>query len=124
MKDIIHKSSLWMTMLTSGSTLICCALPAILVALGAGTAVVVLVGAFPQLIWLSAHKIGLFGFGAVMLAVSRYFSRITQNTCPMDPQLAQKCKEAKRLSGIIWWGSVVLYIIGFSVSYILPFLLG
>jgi hypothetical protein len=52
----------------SSGTLVCCALPALLVAVGAGAALSSLVSAVPQLVWISEHKLGVFSFAAVMLA--------------------------------------------------------
>lgn len=123
MKNTIHKGSLFLTMLTSGSTLICCAIPAILVVLGAGSVVAALVGTFPQLVWLSEHKIWLFGFGGLMLGLSRYFSIRSQNSCPIDPALADQCKKTKQWTTILWWVSAVIYVIGFCVSYLIPLFL-
>jgi hypothetical protein len=123
MNTSLHKSSVWISLLTSGSTLICCAIPAILVLLGAGSVVAALVGTFPQLVWLSEHKIWLFSFGGVMLGVSGLWGRATALTCPTDPVLAKQCRQTKTLSRVIWWLSVVLYGIGFSVSYIAPLFL-
>jgi len=51
-----------LTILSSFSTLVCCALPAALVTIGAGAALASVVTAVPQLVWLSQHKIPLFGF--------------------------------------------------------------
>jgi len=47
----------FLTLFTSASTLICCALPALLVAIGAGSVMAGLVSNVPQLIWLSKHKV-------------------------------------------------------------------
>lgn len=43
-------------LLASSAPLLCCVLPAFLVAVGAGAALAGLVTALPQLIWLSEHK--------------------------------------------------------------------
>ena len=120
MNPNLYKTSLWMSVLSSTSTLFCCVIPAILVLLGAGSAVATLVGAFPQLIWLSEHKAWLFGFGAVMLGLSGFWGRATQNTCPTDPILAKRCRRSKVITKVVWWGSFVLYGIGVVVSYVLP----
>jgi hypothetical protein len=55
---------------TSLSTLICCALPALLVSIGAGAALAGVVTAFPQLIWISEHKLAVFVFAGLMLLLS------------------------------------------------------
>ena len=50
-----------LSLFTSGSTLICCALPATLVAIGSAATLASLVSSFPQLIWISEHKALVFG---------------------------------------------------------------
>jgi hypothetical protein len=59
-----------LSLFTSGGTLICCALPALLVAVGAGAALSSLVSVFPQLVWLSEHKVWVFGVAGAALAVA------------------------------------------------------
>ena len=49
-------------------TLVCCALPALFVTLGFGATFASLIGTFPQLTWLSAHKGWVFGGAAFCLA--------------------------------------------------------
>jgi hypothetical protein len=61
------RASLWTSVLslfTSSGTLVCYALPALLVAIGAGAALSLLVSVFAQVVWLSEHKVGLFVFAA------------------------------------------------------------
>jgi len=58
-----------LTLLASTGTLVCCVLPAVMVALGAGAALAGLVTAVPQLIWLSEHKALVFGVATIMLAL-------------------------------------------------------
>jgi hypothetical protein len=72
-----------LTILSSFSTLFCCALPALLVSLGAGAALASVVSAVPQLVWLSEHKVPLFAFAGVVLALSAF--RIeTENEAARD----------------------------------------
>ncbi len=52
-------------LLASSGTLVCCVLPALMVALGAGATLAGLVTAVPQLIWLSEHKVEVFTVAAV-----------------------------------------------------------
>src|SRR5919106_5836222 len=69
----LHARNVWLvfgTLLASTTTLVCCVLPAVLVSLGAGAAVVGLVSTFPQLVWLSEHKALVFGIAGVLLAGS------------------------------------------------------
>lgn len=103
----------------SVSTLLCCALPALLVSVGAGAAVIGLVSAVPQLIWLSEHKVGLFIFAGVMLTLSGALRYINRNApCPADPAKAKSCQRLRRISSGIFLFSVVVYFIGFFFAFI------
>jgi len=51
-----------LTLFSSGGTLICCALPALLVSLGAGAVMASVVSSVPQIVWFSEHKLGVFIF--------------------------------------------------------------
>lgn len=112
------------TLFSSVGTLLCCALPALLVSVGAGAAVIGLVSTFPQLIWLSEHKIGLFVFAGVMLAASatgRYAAR--NAPCPIDPQQAKACIRLRRTSAWIFYFSLGIYGIGFFFAFIARYLI-
>ena len=75
-----------LTILSSFSTLVCCALPAALVTIGAGAALASVVTAVPQLVWLSEHKIPLFAFAGLMLVLSGVSAYRNRNApCPADP---------------------------------------
>jgi len=60
----------FLSLFTSTGTLICCALPALLVSLGAGAVMAGLIEAVPQLVWLGKHKALVFAIAGVLLAVS------------------------------------------------------
>lgn len=103
----------------SFSTLLCCALPALLVSLGAGAVMIGLVSAVPQLMWLSEHKVALFIFAGCMLllsGISRYLSR--NEPCPADPQQAKACIRLRKISLGVFIVSVVAYLIGFYFAFI------
>src|SRR5271170_3738673 len=83
----------------SFSTLLCCALPALFVSLGAGAALIGLVNGVPQLIWFSAHKVALFVFAGCMLTLSGITRYLNRNApCPADPLKAKACKKLRRFS--------------------------
>lgn len=107
------------TLLTSSSTLICCALPALLVSLGAGAALAGLVSTFPQLAWISRHKELIFGLAGLMLLISGYLQYRPQ-ACPADPRLAQACAKAKRVSKGVFAVSVFIYLTGVFFAFIAP----
>ncbi|MBI1274517.1 hypothetical protein GC177_00910 [bacterium] len=103
----------------SFSTLFCCALPALLVSIGAGAAVIGLVSTFPQLIWLSEHKVGLFIFAGIMLTLSGTMRYLTRNApCPADPAKAKACMRMRRFSLGIFLFSLAMYSVGFYFAFI------
>ena len=109
-----------LTILSSFSTLLCCALPALLVSIGAGAALASLVSTVPQLVWLSEHKIPLFAFAGLMLAMSGISAyRNRHAPCPADPAQAASCIRVRRWSAWIFYLSVILYVIGFFFAFLL-----
>ncbi len=113
-----------LTLFGSVSTLLCCALPALLVSLGAGAVMAGLVSAIPQLVWVSQHKVGLFIFAGVMLTVSAISRYMTRNApCPVDPLQAKSCLRMRNATFIVFCFSFTLYLIGFFFAFVAPFLL-
>ncbi|MBS0278109.1 MAG: hypothetical protein JSR81_10835 [Proteobacteria bacterium] len=103
----------------SFSTLFCCALPALFVALGAGAAFAGIVSTVPQLIWLSEHKIWLFGFAGTMLTLSAVSRYLTRNApCPADPAKRKSCKRLRRISLGVFCFSLSLYMTGFYFAFL------
>lgn len=109
----------FLTLFTSLGTLICCAIPALLVALGAGAALAGAVSIFPQLIWLTKHKLWIFGIGGILI-LSALFARhiASSQTCPTDQKTA--CEATKETTDWMLWTSIFIYIVGSFVSLILP----
>src|SRR5688572_26927041 len=90
-------------LLASGGTLVCCVLPAVMVALGAGAALAGLVSAVPALVWLSAHKVAVFGTAAALLiAAGAMLWRARGLPCPADAALARHCLRLRRASVVLW----------------------
>jgi hypothetical protein len=123
-EDAGLRASLWTStasVFTSATTLVCCALPALLVALGAGAVLAGLVSAVPQLVWLSAHKLEVFGTAGVMLVLAGVMQWHARSLpCPADPALAAACARTRRLSEIIYWISVAIYMTGLLFAFLLP----
>src|SRR4051795_354163 len=91
------------TLLASTTTLVCCVLPAVLVSLGAGAVLVGLVSTFPQLVWLSEHKVAVFGIAGLLLAASgAMIWRARRLPCPVDPAAARSCTRLRRVSAVIY----------------------
>jgi hypothetical protein len=120
------RSGLWAsvaTLFASSSTLVCCALPAMLVALGAGAALSSLVATVPQIVWLSEHKAVLFAVAAVLMAAAGLLQlRNRSAPCPVDPQLRNACLRTRRLSWRLYLVSLALLLIGAWFAFVMPWL--
>ena len=113
-----------LSLFTSGSTLICCALPATLVAIGSAATLTSLISNFPQLIWISENKPLVFGLAATMLAIAGYLQWQARNApCPAGPQLALLCKSTRRNALMIYWLSVGIFGVGAFFAFIAPLLI-
>ena len=111
------------SLFTSFSTLICCALPALLVTLGAGAVLSTVVSNVPQLVWISNHKPEVFGLAGLMLLVAGYFQwRSRHAPCPADPAMAEVCRRARRHAKWTYWFSVGIYAIGAWFAFVAPLL--
>ena len=108
-------------LLASAATLICCVLPAVLVALGAGAALAGLVTAFPQLIWLSEHKTWVFSAAGILLGISGISLRVSRDApCPTDPVSAASCQRLRRLSIRVYLLATSSFALGTFFAFVLP----
>ena len=113
----------WFSIFTSASTLLCCALPALLVALGAGASLASLVGVFPQIVWVSENKTLVFVGAGMMLAVAGYLQyRARFLPCPVDAALAVACSRQRRVSNLIYFVSLAIYVVGDSFAVLARYL--
>jgi hypothetical protein len=109
-----------LTIFSSLGTLLCCALPALLVSVGAGAVVASVASAVPQLVWLSEQKKTLFIFAGFMLLLSGISSYRSRNgPCPADPVLAKSCRRTRHLSLGLLTASLAIYAIGFLFAFVL-----
>jgi hypothetical protein len=118
------KRNAWLAftaLLASSGTLVCCVLPAIMVALGAGATLASLVGAVPQLVWMSEHKALVFGTAGALLAaagVALWHARRTP--CPADPLLARDCVRLRLLSLRLYAVAAIAFTLGAAFAFVLP----
>jgi mercuric ion transport protein len=113
----------YFSLFSSFSTLICCALPSVLVLLGLGTAVASLLSAAPWLVSLSRHKIWTFSIAGTLIAASfimTYFiaPRLRRGeACEADDPTT--CGEVSKFSRVVLWSSAAIWSGGFFVAYLL-----
>jgi len=125
MNDMAKRSNLQdngvtiFTLFTTTGTLICCALPILLVTFGLGATVVAMTSAFPFLITLTQYKIWVFAFSGIMLTVSGWLMFRPGRVCPADETLARACNAAHKWNKRIYWTSAIIWAIGFGAAYLL-----
>lgn len=120
------RSGFWTSvasLFASSSTLVCCAIPALLVAIGAGAALSSLVSVFPQIVWLSENKAAVFILAGLMMAGSGVLQwRNRHAPCPTDPALRDACLKTRKVSLAVYRLSVVFYVLGGWFAFIQPWL--
>ncbi len=112
----------WLILFASTSTLLCCALPILLVSLGMGAVVAAMASNFPLLITLSQHKIWIFAGCFALLLIAAWALYRPGRACPTDPQLAAKCASAHKWNKRFFCCSVMVWLLGFFSAYILQYL--
>lgn len=112
------------SLFTSAGTLVCCALPALLVSIGAGAALAGLVSTAPWLVALSQHKGWVFGFAGVMLFVAGIaLWRARHAPCPVDPGQVALCMRLRRFNLWVYGFSAGVFLTGGFFAFIAPKLL-
>ena len=124
--EVPSPSGKWLAFLslfTSTGTLLCCALPALLVALGAGAALSTLVAVVPGLVWVSEYKEVVFSVAGVMLVASGWLQwRGRFAPCPLDPAQRDACLRTRKTSTRVYLASVAVYAVGGWFAFVQPLL--
>jgi mercuric ion transport protein len=110
------------SLFTSLGTLLCCALPSLLVLAGLGATVASTLSSLPWLVSLSRHKQWTFAVSGLLIAMSflnmYYVSpRMKAKACPPDDPSA--CETASKFSKVLLWVSAAVYVVGFFSAYLL-----
>ncbi|HLZ12428.1 MAG TPA: hypothetical protein VKP58_07570 [Candidatus Acidoferrum sp.] len=126
MKGMENKTSYaalrYFSLFSSVGTLLCCALPSLLVLAGLGASVASMLSVAPWLVALSRHKLWTFGVSGILIAasfVNMYFvaPRLERQVCSAENPNA--CETASRFSRVLLWTSLVIYAAGFFVAFLL-----
>lgn len=112
----------YLSLFTSAGTLLCCALPSLLVLFGLGASVASMLSFLPWLVTLSRHKAWTFSVSGALIFMSfvnTYYIVPRLRTKECSPENPTGCAEASRVSQILLWMSAVIYGVGFFVAYAL-----
>ena len=109
----------WLTLFVSSGTLLCCALPILLVSLGLGSVVASLNYNLPGLMFLAEHKLWTLSLSALLLLFLAWMVWRPNQACPTDPELAAACLKAKHWNRRVLTLSVMIWVIGCFFSVIL-----
>ncbi len=111
--------SAYLGLFTSVGTLLCCALPALLVSLGLGASMITLTKAIPQITWIGEHKNYVFSFAFLMLIISSVLTYKNRNApCPIDPRLRDACLRGRKYSKNVLILGWLLLSVGFFFAYL------
>ena len=97
------KQSIWLqtlfpslSLFTSFGTLICCALPALLVTLGMGASLSSVISFFPWITIISDFKLIIFVISGSLIFLALIFQLRTKYLpCPADPKKAKLCQKSQ-----------------------------
>lgn len=122
------RKSAWLSYLslfTSLGTLLCCALPSLLVLFGLGATVASFLTNVPWLVSLSRHKAWTFAIAGALIASDFVYIyafaprlKMQSEACPIEDS-STACDRATRLTRAALWISAAIYAIGFFTAYVL-----
>jgi hypothetical protein len=113
----------YFSLFTSLSTLLCCALPSLLVLFGLGASVASTLAFTPWLVTLSRHKVWTFSISGALIGLSfvntYYFVPRLKGSDVCDVNGPSACRDTSRVSKVLLWVSAGIYGVGFFVAYAL-----
>ena len=109
----------WIALLASTGTLLCCALPILLVSLGFGAVVAALTSSMPVLVTLAEYEPWMFSASGLLLSITAWMLWVRPQHCPGDADLAEWCAQAGVWNKRVFWMASVVWGIGFTAAYLL-----
>lgn len=119
----------YVSLFTSFGTLLCCALPSLLVLVGLGATVASVLSSVPWLVTISRHKDWVFAVSGLLIAANFAYvyliaPKLLAQGAACPPDQPDACVSASHTSRIVLWISGVIYLAGFFAAYVLgPFLM-
>ncbi|CAN5687250.1 hypothetical protein BH24ACI5_BH24ACI5_27190 [soil metagenome] len=112
----------YLSLFTSVGTLVCCALPSLLVLAGLGATVASFLSVTPWLVALSTHKVWVFAVSGALIGMNLvYLYRLAPRLRASGEACAPEgaCRPADRVSRIVLWVSLVIYLAGLCAAFLL-----
>lgn len=109
----------WLALFASTGTLLCCALPILLVSLGFGAVVASLTSSFPLLVTLAEYEGWMFSLSALLLGGTAWIIWRRPQSCPADPVLASHCERSRVWNKRLFWVAIGIWSVGFTSAFLL-----
>src|ERR1700733_7477038 len=114
----------FLSLFSSLGTLLCCALPSLLVLFGLGATVATVLSEAPWLVSMSHHKRWVFIVVGMLISSNFVYvyavaPKLQMRSGGCDPNDPSACQSASRFSRMVLWCSAVLYVIGCFTAYAL-----
>lgn len=108
----------WLVLFTSTTTLICCALPILLVSFGLGAVSASLFANLPWLVSLAQYKAWMFAASGAVLVLTAWLLYRPGRACPVDLELAEQCEKVRRWNSRLFWIAGGVWAAGFAAAYL------
>ena len=119
--NMFDRSANFISLFASSSTLICCALPAIFIVVGAGATFASIISIFPFLVVISKYKVSITLVSLLILVFAGYINyRTYYLPCPADLELGRICLRTRKRSRSIYYFSVILFTFATIFTYLIP----
>ena len=119
--NMFDRTANFISLFASSSTLICCALPAVFIVIGAGATFASIISIFPFLVVISKYKVSITLVSLLILVFAGYINyRTYYLPCPADPELGRICLQTRKRSRSIYYFSVILFTFATIFTYLIP----
>lgn len=114
----------YLSLFTSVGTLLCCALPSLLVLFGLGATVATVLSQAPWLVELSHRKHWVFIVSGILISGNFVYlyaiaDKLQAKDLACNPNNPEACRAASRFSRIVLWCSAAIYLVGAFTAYLL-----
>jgi mercuric ion transport protein len=114
----------YLSLFTSLGTLLCCALPSLLVLVGLGATVASVLSAVPALVTLSHHKNWVFTIAGLLIGGNFVYTyaiapRLRARGAACSTETPEACDTASAVSRTVLWIAAAIYSIGVFSAYVL-----